>query len=310
MPRALSEVEKRAVTKFLPTVDTEKLAIINRSEGNGLIDPQYVVDAEKFQEVDHEAVRSINHAIVCSLLWLARLDEQEAVREKRAPEFAYELYPHDELEYPEGVHVLDHSLSANDLTEIRNEQTDTMDYRHHLDRLAESLITMATQDLALEYETITTPTGVTLRSPRLSEEVVLVSVLRAGESMVPAGRKFLSKSGVGRIGLKRNEETARPELYHYSMPQITEKTVVVVMDPMLATGGSSIMAIQEIMKRSNVKPKAIRFVGLIAAPEGLEALRAAFPDIQVYLGAIDSHLNETAYIIPGLGDAGDREAGT
>lgn len=311
MPRALSELEQQAVAKFLPTVEFDGLAVVENTEARGLVDPEYVVKLAAFENADKQAVRGVNHAIVCSLLWIARLDEAEARREEREPEFAHQLYDSQNMKYSSGVHVLNHALTANDLTELRNQETETRDFRHHADKIGRALMEAATSDLAVRYENITTPTGATIRAPRFQEEVVVVPIMRAGLSIIPGAMEYLSKSGFGMAGWKRNEDTAEAEKYYLKLPEINENTVILVTDPMLATAGTATEVIREIYHTLGDKqPRAIRFVGVVAAPEGIATLQNEFPDVEIWVGAVDSHLNQKAYIVPGLGDYGDRYFGT
>ena len=155
-------------------------------------------------------------------------------------------------------------------------------------------------------ETIHTPTGVTLPKVNLSHKIILAPILRAGIGMVDGVRNMIPTCRIGHIGMYRNEETLEPVEYYFKLP-VVENPLVVVVDPMLATGGSAIAAISAIKKRGY---NNIRLMCLVGCPEGVEAVSKAYPDVDIYLASIDSHLNENGYIIPGLGDAGDRIFGT
>ena len=164
----------------------------------------------------------------------------------------------------------------------------------------------ATKDLSLKDIEVETPLQKT-KGGELLKQVVLVPILRAGLGMVDGFLSILPAAKVGHIGLSRNHETLLPEEYYCNLPDDIENMEVLVLDPMLATGGSAAAAIDFIKKRG---AKSIRYIGIIGAPEGVEALTSAHPDVDIYIGVLDEKLNENGYIMPGLGDAGDRLYGT
>jgi uracil phosphoribosyltransferase len=154
---------------------------------------------------------------------------------------------------------------------------------------------------------ITTPVKVETKTQRLADEVIVIPILRAGLAMLFGALQLLPKSKVGFVGLQRDEKTAIASEYYWKLPEIKENSVVIITDPMLATGGSLIHLLKKI---APLKPKEIRIVCVIAAPEGLAAIRQEFPEIKIFTAAIDEKLNEKKYIVPGLGDYGDRYFGT
>lgn len=204
------------------------------------------------------------------------------------------------------VVVLDHPLIHHKLTIIRAEQTGTRDFRQALNEVAGLMAYEITRDLPTKEITITTPIQETV-SRVLAKEVVIVPILRAGIGMVDGIHNVIPTAKVGHIGLYRDEETLEPHEYYAKFPKELPDASVLVLDPMLATGGSASAAITNIKKRG---AKDIRFVGLVGAPEGVARLQMDHPDVDIYLAALDDMLNEKGYIVPGLGDCGDRLFGT
>ncbi len=204
------------------------------------------------------------------------------------------------------VHVSRHPLVLHKLATLRDRATDPPAFRRAVRDLAQILLVEATRELRLTPGTVTTPL-VECPCERLAECVGLVPILRAGLGMAEAMLELLPEAQVWHLGLYRDEATARPVTYYSKLPEGPRVDVAFVVDPMLATGGSAVAAF-DILKRWGVQ--RLGYVGLIAAPEGVEALRSAHPDVPLTLAALDSHLNELKYIVPGLGDAGDRQFGT
>jgi len=204
------------------------------------------------------------------------------------------------------VHVSQHPLVLHKLSALRDVNTDHRSFRELVRELALLLCYEATQDLRLSPKTVTTPMG-EAKGHKAEESIGLVPILRAGLGLVEGVMELLPNVQVWHIGLYRDEKTLRPVEYYNKLP--TEPTVqlCLVLDPMLATGGSSVATV-DILKRWGVK--RIKFLGLIAAPEGVERLSRAHPDVPIHVAAIDERLNEIGFIVPGLGDAGDRQFGT
>jgi len=192
------------------------------------------------------------------------------------------------------------------LAALRDATTPPQLFRHLVNEIAQILFYEATRDLKLKPATVLTPVA-EASVAILAETIALVPVLRAGLGMANAMLEALPTASVWHLGLYRDHQTLKPVTYYNKLPADHGLDVAFVLDPMLATGGSAIEAIN-ILKRAGVP--SVRFIGLIAAPEGVKALQEAHPDVPAYLGAIDSHLNELGYIVPGLGDAGDRQFGT
>ncbi len=199
--------------------------------------------------------------------------------------------------------IVEHPLLQHKLSILRNKQTGTKEFRDLVGEIATLLCYEATRDLPMEEVEIETPITMAKTKVLAGRKLALVPILRAGMGMLDGMLTLLPAAKVGFIGLYRNEETLQPVEYFCKLPQDIAERDVLVLDPMLATGGSAIDAITQIKKHG---AKRIKFIGLIAAPEGIEALHKAHPDVDIYLGAKDDHLNENGYIVPGLGDAGDR----
>lgn len=207
----------------------------------------------------------------------------------------------------EKVHVLDHPLLQHKLSILRDKNTGVKDFRSIVSEIAGLMCYEATRDLPLEDVTIETPVATGTFKMLAGKKLAVVPILRAGLGMVDGILNLIPSAKVGHIGLYRDPETLAPVEYYCKMPSDIADRDVIVLDPMLATGGSAVDAIS-IIKRSN--PKSIKFLCIIAAPEGVKALTEAHPDVQVYCAAVDERLNENGYILPGLGDAGDRIFGT
>ncbi|WP_283601310.1 uracil phosphoribosyltransferase [Ligilactobacillus aviarius] len=203
--------------------------------------------------------------------------------------------------------VLDHPLIQHKLTIIRNKDCGTREFREVVNEIAELMVYEVCRDMPLEDIEVETPVATAVEKRLAGKKVVVVPILRAGLGMVDGVLELLPAAKVGHIGMYRDEETLQPHEYFVKMPDHLDKREMIIVDPMLATGGSAIAAVDALKKRG---AKSIRFVCLVAAPEGVKALRKAHPDIDVYAAALDDHLNENGYIVPGLGDAGDRLFGT
>ena len=204
------------------------------------------------------------------------------------------------------VYASKHPLIAHKLSILRDKNTKPKKFRQLVKEIAGLLAYEATLDLATTPVQIETPLETTT-AQELKEKIGLVPILRAGLGMVEGIWELMPSAEVWHIGLYRDEKTLRPVEYYNKLPLEPRVAVCLILDPMLATGGSA-TATAEVLKRWGVTK--IKFVGLIAAPEGIKAMQTAHPDIDIYVAAIDDHLNERAYIVPGLGDAGDRQFGT
>lgn len=204
------------------------------------------------------------------------------------------------------VTVLEHPLITHKLALMRNKETGHKDFRENLDEIASLMAYEVCRDLPTEEVHIETPMG-PCDTQMLSGEIILVPILRAGMGLVSGIMDLIPTAKVGFIGLYRDEKTLEPVEYFAKFPKELPDGIVLVLDPMLATGGSAIAAVDMIKKRG---AKNIRMVCLVGAPEGVKAFTEAHPDVDLYLAALDDHLNEIGYIVPGLGDAGDRIYGT
>lgn len=203
--------------------------------------------------------------------------------------------------------ILDHPLVQHKVSHLRDKNTGTKEFKELVSELAMLLCYEATRDLPTEEVEIETPVAIAKTRVLSGRKLALVPILRAGLGMVDGMLSLLPAAKVGHIGLYRNEETLEPVEYYCKLPSDIAERDVMVLDPMLATGGSAVDAITQIKKRG---AKSIKFLAIIAAPEGLERLHATHPDVDIYVAALDEQLNESGYIIPGLGDAGDRIFGT
>ena len=198
--------------------------------------------------------------------------------------------------------VLNHPLLTHKLTQMRKTKTGTKDFRENLDEIAELMAYEVCRDLPVQPVEIETPVAPCV-GYELSKEVIIVPILRAGIGLLDGIRRLVPTAKVGFIGLYRDEETLEPHEYFAKFPKGLEDAVVMVVDPMLATGGSAVAALDAIKARG---AKNIKLVCLVGVPEGVKAVQTAHPDVDIYLAAMDDHLNERGYIVPGMGDAGDR----
>ena len=205
------------------------------------------------------------------------------------------------------VFVMDHPLIQHKLTHLRDKNTGTKEFKELVSEIATLECYEATRDLPLEDVEIETPMGKATTKIIAGRKLAFVPILRAGLGMVEGVLNLVPAAKVGHIGLYRDEKNLKPVEYYNKLPHDIEERDVIVLDPMLATGGSAIDAIT-IIKRSH--PRSIKFMCIIAAPEGLEALSREHPDIPIICAAVDEKLNDIGYIVPGLGDAGDRIFGT
>ena len=205
------------------------------------------------------------------------------------------------------VHVLDHPLLQHKLSILRDERTGVKEFREIVSEIATLECYEATRDLPLEDVEIKTPVATGTFKCLTGKKLAIVPILRAGLGMVDGILTLIPSAKVGHIGLYRDPETLAPVEYYCKMPHDIAERDVIVLDPMLATGGSSIAAIQLLKDKGC---KSIRLLCIIAAPEGVKAMQEAHPDVDIYIGALDQKLNDHGYIVPGLGDAGDRIFGT
>lgn len=204
------------------------------------------------------------------------------------------------------VNVMDHPLIAYKVTRLRDKNTTVKEFRELVNEIALLMGYEATRDLELKDKEVETPITKTI-GKEISKEIAVVPILRAGLGMVDALMSLIPSAKIGHIGLYRDHDTAQPVEYYCKLPPDIDKRIVIVVDPMLATGGSSAAAIDFIKKRGATD---IRLMCVIAAPEGVEYMQKAHPDVDIYCGALDEKLNDDKYIVPGLGDAGDRLFGT
>lgn len=205
------------------------------------------------------------------------------------------------------VTITNHPLIQHKLSILRDKNTSSKDFRSLVSEIATLECYEATRDLPVQEVEIETPICKCIAHNLEGKKLAFVPILRAGLGMVDGVLSLVPSARVGHIGLYRNPETLKPVEYYCKLPVDIAERDVIVLDPMLATGGSAIDAISLIKERN---PKSIKFMGIIAAPEGLAALQKAHPDVDIYCAALDEKLNEHCYIVPGLGDAGDRIFGT
>lgn len=202
--------------------------------------------------------------------------------------------------------IVDHPLIKDKLTNIRKKETNTKDFYSNVQEIGSLMAYEIARDFPLRDIEIETPICKTVQK-ELAKEIVIVPILRAGLGMVDGIRDIIPNAKVGFIGLYRDEKTLEPHEYYAKFPEEITSSIVLLVDPMLATGGSAIAACDMLKKRG---VHNIKYVGLVAAPEGVKALSEAHPDIDIYTAALDEKLNEKGYIVPGLGDCGDRLFGT
>ena len=203
--------------------------------------------------------------------------------------------------------IMDHPLIQHKLTIMRDKNTGTKEFRELVGEIGMLMCYEATRDLPLKEVEIETPVAVAKTKVISVRKLAFVPILRAGLGMVDGVMRMVPAAKIGHIGMYRDPETHMPVEYYCKLPSDIGERDVIVLDPMLATGGSAIDAIAQIKSKG---AKSVRFMCIIAAPEGLAALQEAHPDVQIYIGAVDEKLNEHKYIGPGLGDAGDRIFGT
>ncbi len=204
-----------------------------------------------------------------------------------------------------GVTVIDHPLVRHSLTRLRDKRTGPQEFRRVLGEVAALMLYEATRSFAVRRVSVMTPLARTEGS-ELLHEVVLVPILRAGLGMLDSILQLIPHARVGLIGLKREETTLRATFYHKSLPPDLRRFEVILIDPMLATGGSAVAAMDLL---AELRVQRVRMVNLVAAPEGIRRVRLHYPDLPIFTAAIDRKLNERGYIVPGLGDAGDRVFG-
>ena len=207
----------------------------------------------------------------------------------------------------EMVHILDHPLIQHKLTILRDERTGVKEFREIVSEVAALMCYEATRDLPTEDVTVKTPVATGVFKALAGKKLAIVPVLRAGLGMVEGILDLIPSAKVGHIGLYRDPETLEPVEYYCKMPNDIAERDIIILDPMLATGGSASAAIQFI---KNYDVKHIKLMNIIAAPEGIERVRRDHPDVEIYVASVDEKLNDHGYIVPGLGDAGDRIFGT
>ncbi|OCA88842.1 uracil phosphoribosyltransferase [Pseudobacillus wudalianchiensis] len=205
------------------------------------------------------------------------------------------------------VYVFDHPLIQHKLTIIRDKETGTKEFRELVDEVATLMAFEITRDMPLKEVQIQTPVCEANAKILAGKKLGIVPILRAGIGMVDGILKLIPAAKVGHVGLYRDPATLKPVEYYVKLPSDVEERDFIVVDPMLATGGSAVEAIRSLKKRG---AKNIKFMCLVAAPEGVEAMQEIHPDVDIYIAALDEKLNEKGYIVPGLGDAGDRLFGT
>lgn len=230
------------------------------------------------------------------------------IKQRRQKSGIIKIYENErQVEYMGNVYVFDHPLIQHKTAIIRKTDTSTKDFRQLVKEIAMLMGYEATRQLPLEEVDIETPICKTTVKMLKGEDIAIVPILRAGLGMVDGMLELVPNAKVGHVGLYRDPETHEPVEYYCKLPADIDKRQIFVVDPMLATGGSAAAAIDFVKARGG---KDIIFMCLIAAPEGIEALQKAHPDVDIFIAAKDEKLNENAYIVPGLGDAGDRIFGT
>ena len=203
--------------------------------------------------------------------------------------------------------ILDHPLIQHKLTMLRDKKTGVKDFRELVDELSNLMAYEVTRDIELKEVNIETPITKTKGKMISGKKMAIVAILRAGLGMVDGILKLIPSAKVGHVGMYRDPETLKPVSYYAKLPKDIDKREIIVVDPMLATGGTAVATIEYIKKytKSNIK-----FMCLVAAPEGIKVIHENFPDVVIYTATVDEGLNDHAYIVPGLGDAGDRLFGT
>ena len=207
----------------------------------------------------------------------------------------------------ETLHIIDHPLIQHKLTILRDKNTGTKEFRELVEEIATLLAYEATRDLPLKDTTVETPVETATTKVLAGKKLGIVPILRAGLGMVDGMMSLIPAARVGHIGLYRDPETLDPVAYYSKLPPDVSERDIIIVDPMLATGGSAVAAI-DIIKKAGCKN--VKLVNIIAAPEGIKTVQQAHPDVNMVVAAVDSHLNSHGYIVPGLGDAGDRLFGT
>ncbi len=206
------------------------------------------------------------------------------------------------------LHLIDHPLIQHKLTLMRRKEASTNSFRRMLGELSTLMAYEITRDMPLQDIEIETPMEKMTGKVIDGKKLVLVSILRAGNGFLDGMLNVVPGARIGHIGLYRDPATLKPVEYYFKMPDSMDERDVVVVDPMLATGNSAVAAVQQLKDKCN--PKSIKFMCLLAAPEGVKTMQAAHPDVDIYTAAVDRQLNDHGYILPGLGDAGDRIFGT
>ena len=207
----------------------------------------------------------------------------------------------------DNIHVLNHPLLQHKLRILRDEHTGTNEFRKVVSEIASLMTYEATRDLPTHGVDVKTPVSVAHCQVLAGKKIAIVPILRAGLGMVDGVLEMIPAAKVGHIGLYRDPGTLAPVEYYCKMPHDIAERDVIVLDPMLATGGSAVAAIQFL---KNYECRSIKLMNILAAPEGIQAVRTAHPDVDIYVAAVDEKLNDHGYIVPGLGDAGDRIFGT
>ena len=205
------------------------------------------------------------------------------------------------------LHIIDHPMIQHKLTIMRKKETGAKDFRELLKEISLLMGYEVTRDIPLEDVRIETPICAMTAKEVSGRKLAIVPILRAGLGMVDGLESLIPVAKIGHIGLYRNEETHKPVVYYCKLPEDIQERLVIVTDPMLATGGSACDAISMLKERGCTN---IRLMCLVGVPEGIEKVSREHPDVDIYIAAVDDHLNENAYIVPGLGDAGDRIFGT
>jgi len=204
------------------------------------------------------------------------------------------------------INIINHSLIKHSLSVLRNKNTSTEMFRRHTATVSQILIIEVLNNISIKEIVVETPLD-SAQGHKVQESIVLIPVLRAGISMLFSAQNFLPWASVGFIGLERDEKTAKAREYYQNIPQNMREKYVLILDPMLATGGSIVDTITAVKQKN---PKVINAVCIVGAPEGIERLKKEHADVDLYIAAIDSHLDENKFIVPGLGDFGDRYFGT